>query len=51
MSGFTHADFAPKQIGPYRAEGAFATSTPEDFMSYRYEIKMEFPAPLMKARR
>jgi len=51
MSGFTHAGFAPKQMGPDRAEGAFATSKPEDFMSYKYEIKVEFSAPLMKARR
>jgi hypothetical protein len=51
MSGFTHADFAPKQMGPDRVEGTFATSKPEDFMSYKYEIKVAFSAPLMNARR
>ncbi len=51
MSGFTHANFAPKQMGPERAEGAFVTSKPEDFMSYKYEIKVEFSAPLMTAKR
>ena len=51
LSGFTRADFAPEQMGPDRAEGAFVTSKPEDFMSYKYEIKVEFSAPLMKAKR
>lgn len=49
MSGFTHAGFVPRKMGPDRVEGTFATSNPEDFMSYKYEIKAEFSAPLLKA--
>lgn len=50
MSGFTHASFLPKSMGKDRVEGSFATSKPEDFMTYKYEIKAEFSAPLLKAK-
>lgn len=49
MSGFTHADFVPRKVGKNRVEGSFATSKPEDFMTYQYEIKVDFSAPLLKA--
>ena len=50
MSGFTHAGFVPRRTGKDRVEGSFATSKPEDFMTYKYEIKVEFSAPLLKAK-
>ncbi len=50
MSGFTHAGFVPKRMGKDRVEGSFVTAKPEDFMSYKYEIKAEFSAPLLKAK-
>jgi len=50
MSGFTHASFVPGRIGKDRVEGSFTTLKPEDFMSYKYEIKAEFSAPLLMAR-
>ena len=50
MSGFTHASFLPKKMGKDRVEGSFATSKPEDFMTYKYEINVEFSAPLLKAK-
>lgn len=50
MSGFTHAGFLPKKMGKDRVEGSFATSKPEDFMTYKYEINAEFSAPLLKAK-
>jgi hypothetical protein len=50
MSGFTHAGFHPKSMGKDRVEGSFATSKPEEFMTYQYEIKAEFSAPLLKAK-
>lgn len=51
MSGFTHAGFVPGRMGKDRVEGSFATSKPEDFMTYKYEIRVEFSAPLLKAKR
>jgi hypothetical protein len=48
MSGFTHAGFVPGRMGKDRVEGSFATSKPEDFMTYKYEINAEFSAPLLK---
>ena len=33
-----------------RVEGSFATLKPEDFMTYKYEIKAEFSAPLLMAK-
>ena len=50
MSGFTHANFVPRRMGKDRVEGTFATSNPKDFMTYKYEIKVEFSAPLLKAK-
>jgi hypothetical protein len=50
MSGFTHAGFVPGRMGKDRVEGSFATSKPEDFMTYKYEINAEFSAPLLKAK-
>jgi hypothetical protein len=50
MSGFTRAVFKPKSMGKDRIEGSFATSKPEDFMTYKYEIKVEFSAQLLKAK-
>lgn len=50
MSGFTHASFVPRRMGKDWVEGSFATSKPEDFMTYKYEIKAEFSAPLLKAK-
>ena len=50
MSGFTWAKFLPKRRGTDRVEGSFATSKPEDFMGYKYEIEAEFSAPLLKAK-
>jgi len=50
MSGFTHASFVPRSMGKDRVEGSFATSKPEDFMGYKYEIKAEFSTPLLKAK-
>ncbi len=49
MSGFTHAGFSAREMGKDRVTGSFATSKPEDFMTYKYEIKAEFSAPLLKA--
>jgi hypothetical protein len=51
MSGFTHAGFVPKKMGPDRVEGTFVTSQPEDFLSYKYEIEVDFSAPLPTAKR
>ena len=50
MSGITRAGFLPKRRGKDRVEGSFATSKPEDFMGYKYEIEAEFSAPLLKAK-
>ena len=50
MSGFTHAGFVPGRMGKDRVEGSFSTSKPEDFMTYKYEIKAEFSAPLLMAK-
>jgi hypothetical protein len=50
MSGFTHAGFVPGRMGKDRVEGSFSTSKPEDFMTYKYEIKAEFSAPLLRAK-
>ncbi len=50
MSGFTHASFTPGRIGKDRVEGSFTTLKPEDFMTYKYEIKAEFSAPLLMAK-
>ena len=49
MSGFTHANFKSKKMGQDRVEGSFETSKTEDFMNYKYQIKVEFSAPLLKA--
>lgn len=49
MSGFTHASFVPRRMGKDWVEGSFATLEPKDFMKYKYEIKAEFSAPLLKA--
>lgn len=50
MSGFTHAGFQPKKMDKNRIEGSFATSQPADFMTYKYEINVEFAAPLLTAK-
>jgi hypothetical protein len=50
MSGFTHANFVPRRMGKDWVEGTFATSNPKEFMTYKYEIKVEFSAPLLKAK-
>jgi hypothetical protein len=50
MSGFTHADFVSRKAGKDRVEGSFATSKPEDFMTYQYEIKVDFSTPLLRAK-
>jgi hypothetical protein len=50
MSGFTHADFQSKKMDKHRVEGTFQTSKPEDFMKYKYQIKVDFSAPLLKAK-
>jgi hypothetical protein len=51
MSGFTHAEFTSKKIGKDRVEGSFTTSKSEDFMSHKYEIRVDFSAPLLQAKR
>ena len=51
MSGFTHADFVSKKLGKDRVEGSFATKKAEDFMSHKYQIKVDFSAPLLQAKR
>jgi hypothetical protein len=51
MSGFTHAGFVPKKMERDRVEGTFATPKVEDFMTYKYEIQVEFSAPLVQAKR
>jgi hypothetical protein len=50
MSGFTHAGFVKGKMGKDRVEGSFTTLKPEDFMTYKYEIKVKFSAPLLKAK-
>jgi hypothetical protein len=50
MSGFTHANFVPRRMGKDLVEGTFATSNPKEFMTYKYEIKVEFSTPLLKAK-
>jgi hypothetical protein len=50
MSGFTHANFVPRRMGKDWVEGTFATSNPKEFMTYKYEIKVEFSTPLLKAK-
>jgi hypothetical protein len=51
MSGFTQAGFVQKKRGKDRLEGLFATGKVEDFLNHTYEIKVEFSAPLLQARR
>jgi len=51
MSGFTHAEFTSKKIGKDRVEGSFTTGNAEDFMNHKYEIKADFSAPLLHAKR
>ena len=50
MSGFIHAGFTPKRMGKDRVEGTFATEKPEDFLTYKYEIRADFSAPVLKAK-
>ena len=50
MSGFTHAGFTLKRLGKDRVEGTFATEKPEDFVTYKYEIRADFSAPVLKAK-
>lgn len=49
MSGFTHAEFRLKKKDKKHVEGSFSTSKPEDFMKYKYQIRVDFSAPLLKA--
>ncbi len=51
MSGFTQAGFVQKKRLKDRLEGSFATRKVEDFLNHTYEIKVEFSAPLLQARR
>lgn len=51
MSGFTQAEFVAKKRGWDRLEGSFATRKAEDFLNHTYEIKVEFSAPLLQAKR
>ncbi len=51
MSGFTQAVFVQKKRGKDRLEGSFATKKVEDFLNHSYEIKVEFSAPLLQAKR
>ncbi len=51
MSGFTQAGFVQKKREKDRLEGSFATGKIEDFLNHTYEIKVEFSAPLLQARR
>ncbi len=51
MSGFTQAGFVQKMRGNDRLEGLFATRKVEDFLNHTYEIKVEFSAPVLQAKR
>ncbi|MDA8241901.1 MAG: hypothetical protein M0Z67_16240 [Nitrospiraceae bacterium] len=51
MSGFTHAEFAPKKMKKSKVAGSFTTSKAEDFVGHKYEIKVDFSAPLLQAKR
>lgn len=51
MSGFTHAKFTPKKIGKDNVGGSFFTGKAEDFMNHKYEVKADFSAPLLQAKR
>jgi len=51
MSGFTQAGFVAKKKEKDRLEGSFATRKVEDFLNHTYEIKVEFSAPLLQAKR
>lgn len=53
MTGFTHAEFIPRfdlEIKD-RIEGAFITEHVEDFLKYKYEIKVKFNASILQAKR
>ena len=50
MSGFTQAGFVQKKKGNDRLEGSFATKKVEDFLDHTYEIKVEFSAPILRAK-
>ncbi|MGE5300829.1 MAG: hypothetical protein ACM3MB_07680 [Acidobacteriota bacterium] len=50
MSGFTHAEFAPKKMEKNKLEGSFTTSNAEDFAGHKYEIRVDFSTPLLQAK-
>lgn len=53
MTGFTHAEFIPV-IGleiKNSIEGTFITEHVEDFLKYKYEIKVKFNASVLQAKR
>lgn len=52
MSGFTNANFTSRVFGrdKDRIEGTFATTREKEFLGYRYEIKVDFAAAVVRAK-
>jgi hypothetical protein len=51
MSGFTQAKFVSKKMTKDGVEGSFVTVKAEDFLDHKYEIKVDFSAPVLQAKR
>jgi len=51
MSGFTNAEYIPKKSGKEIVEGSFVTRKPTGFGGHKYEIKADFSAPILQAKR
>jgi hypothetical protein len=50
-SGIVIAEFKRKVLDEKRIEGSFDTSGVSDFMGHRYEIHVQFSAPIQQAKR